>query len=245
MSTSMLVIMLAAAMLLAGCGEQPASPAPAPAPASDDIAIAEPVALFNGQDLTGWEFSGRLNRKKWAVGTAAINPDKKQTLKAEPGGSDLVNTDIVGSDLVTAAHFRDFRLEFEFMLPAEGNSGVYLLGQYEIQVSHEPDADDDMAIGSVPRLIAPLVRVPIEPGRWHKYVIDFLAPRFDTTGAKVKSAKLVRVTIDDTLIHDNVEIPGPTVGALQENVEVRQGPILLQGSHTSVAFRNIILTPKP
>src|SRR5688572_23431633 len=74
----------------------------------------EPIHLFNGKDLTGWEFYGRPGRKKWKVGAAAINPAKKQTLTANPGGSDLVNTDIVGSDLVTTAAFRDFKLEFEF-----------------------------------------------------------------------------------------------------------------------------------
>lgn len=239
-----------AALLLAAChGKEPLPDAsrasPTPTFYGVDAPKSEPLSLFNGKDLSGWTYSRRLNRKKWAVGTAKLNPARKQTLLAEPGGPDLVNTDIVGSDLVTEANFRDFLLEFEFMLPAGGNSGVYLLGQYEIQVSHEPDAEPDMAIGSVPRLLAPKAIATIEPGRWHKYSIDFRAPRFDTAGKKIENARLVRVTIDKLLVHENAEIPGPTVGALVDDKELPEGPIMLQGSHTSVAFRKIILTPRP
>jgi len=212
-------------------------------PPNPPAAPAEPIELFNGKDLTGWSPYGRLQRNRWTVGAAALNHDKKQTLRSEPGGSDLLTTDIVGSDLVTDAKFRDFALSFEFMLPSEGNSGVYLLGQYELQISHEPQADDDMAIGSVPRLVPPRTRVPIEPGKWHKYDIEFRAPRFNAKGEKTANAMLIRVAIDGVVVHENAEIPHETVGAIEEG-ELPEGPVMLQGSHTSVAFRNIVLTPR-
>lgn len=225
-------------LILLGCEK---APAPAPKPA------AQPVVLFNGQDLTGWVHQGRPSRILWKVGRAELDADNRKMHAAE-GGGDLVNTGIVGADLKTERLFRDFNLELEFMLNQEGNSGIFLLGQYELQIKHNPAADanniDDMDIGGICRLVKPRTLAPIEPGKWHKYEIEFRAPRFDAAGRKTANAKLVRVALDGLLLHENAEIPAATLGAILDEQEIPEGPIMLQGSEFPVAFRNIRITPR-
>ena len=66
------------------------------------------------------------------------------------------------------------------------------------------------------------------------------APRFDATGKKVENARFLRVMINDTLLHENVEVSSPTRGALSD-VEVPMGPLRLQGDHGPVAFRHMLV----
>lgn len=226
----------------------PAPPARAPGTPATLPTGAEPIQLFDGKDLSGWTFDGRPKRNFWKVGTASVDPGNEKTLIVDPNGSQLINAGIVGANILTERKFKDFELELEFMVPPHGNSGVFLLGQYELQILHDPKSDPahptDMDIAGVARLVAPKVLAPIIPGHWHTYEIDFRAPRFDATGKKTENARLYRVSIDGVVVHQNVEIPGPTPGALIDDREVPEGPILLQGSEGPAAFRNIILTPK-
>lgn len=244
------IVMFGTTGLQTGCEEQPEPKQPSVSNNASVTSkpVAEPIRLFNGKDLTAWVFERRPSRRHWTVGAATVNPTDEKVLNVEPGGDQLINPKIVGADLRTERTFKDFHLELKFMLPPKGNSGIFLLGQYELQVLHDPAADPanptDMDVGGVARLIAPKVLVPITPGQWHTYAIDFRSPRFDAAGNKTENAKLIRVAIDGTVVHDNVEIPGPTPGSMVENKEVPEGPILLQGSEGPVAFRDIVITPR-
>jgi hypothetical protein len=255
------IALVAVALTIAGCERKEPAPAKAskapvqrPAPESQAqpaaLSASGPIHLFNGKDLTGWKAASANRGPFWRVGTATPDAsDPRKPLTAAPGGDHLINTNIKGADLYTEQKFRDFKLELEFMLPAEGNSGVFLLGQYELQIEHDPSADptspNDMNVGAVPHMLAPRVLAPIVPGRWHTYEIDFRAPRFDTAGKKTENARLIRVAIDGVVLHENAEIPGATLGSLIDDTELPEGPILLQGNHSSVAFRNIVITPRP
>ena len=76
---------------------------------------------------------------------------------------------------------------------------------------------------------------------WQKFTIDFRAPKFDPSGRKIANAKLIKCVLNDQVIHENVEIKGCTGGAM--SAEAATGPLLFQGNHGPVAFRNIKIKP--
>ena len=94
---------------------------------------ADPIEPFNGKDLTGWK-AKHADNTHWAAGTAALNPQNPGELKLAAGSGELVNTKGGGSDLYTEQKFGDGRYEVEVMVPKGSNSGIYLMGEYEIQV---------------------------------------------------------------------------------------------------------------
>jgi hypothetical protein len=150
-------------------------------------------------------------------------------------------------DQRTREDLGDVELHLEFNIlpgkdggppPAEGNSGVYIMDRYEIQIldSYGRKATDNEC-GAVYRKIAPKVNASLPAGRWQTFDITFHAPRFDDKGAKTQS---VRVTLvhNGVKVHDNVEVPGPT-GAASGKKEVAKAPLRLQDHGPPVKFRNI------
>ena len=81
------------------------------------------------------------------------------------------------------------------------------------------------------------------PGQWNTFRIDFQAPRFDGAGKKIASAKFIKVELNGKVIHENVEVPAPTRSALTGK-ERPAGPLMLQGDHGPVAYRNLRITPR-
>ena len=89
--------------------------------------------LYNGKDLTGWKVKGSP-KSKWIIGKAALDEKNPSRLAITEGPSgDLINPDHAG-DLYTEQKFGDGTFEVEFMIPKGSNSGVYLMGEYEIQI---------------------------------------------------------------------------------------------------------------
>ncbi|MBC8218041.1 MAG: DUF1080 domain-containing protein, partial [Planctomycetes bacterium] len=84
------------------------------------------------------------------------------------------------------------------------------------------------------------------PGQWQKYIIDFQAPRFDSSGKKRTGdrgkARLLRVELNDQLLHENLEMDKETPGGVDEK-EAPRGPLMFQGNHGPVAYRNIVVKP--
>ncbi|MEP7373162.1 MAG: DUF1080 domain-containing protein [Chitinophagaceae bacterium] len=169
-----------------------------------------------------------------------------------------------GQDLLSNSSYGDLDLELDYMMAKGSNSGIYLQGRYELQLLDSwsviiPKAGDNGGIyerwddskpegqkgyeGSAPRQNASRA-----PGLWQHIKISFQAPRFNTAGQKTENARILRAELNGVVIQENVELSGPTRGALQ-NTEVASGPLRLQGDHGTVAFRNINLTaydkPKP
>lgn len=130
------------------------------------------------------------------------------------------------------------------MVPRNSNSGVVLLGMYEIQVldsygRDKPKVDD---MGAIYGQFAPEVNASKKPGEWQKLVVEYRAARYDDHGKKVANARLVHATLNDQPIHENVEIKNVTCAFFPDG-ESSTGPLLLQGTHGPVAFRNIRIKP--
>lgn len=200
------------------------------------------ITPFNGKDLAGWKLRGDSKKNKWEVGTSRV--DDKGKLLFEATGKELVNTAGGGIDIYTEQEFGDCLVECEVMVPKGSNSGIYLMGRYEIQILDsfgvkKPGMGDMGAIYSV---AVPKVNACLKSGEWQKYVIDFQAPRFDGK-KKTSNAIFHKVTLNDQVIHEKVEVTkGATGGAL--GGEVPMGPLMFQGDHGPVAFRNVKVTPK-
>ncbi len=135
-----------------------------------------------------------------------------------------------GANLRTDASFTDFRLHIEFRYPKNGNSGVYLRGRHEVQVEDISDVELNAThIGGVYGFLVPNENAAKGPGIWNTYDITLVGRR-------------VTVVLNGkTVIADQV-IPGITGGALDSD-EGAPGPIYLQGDHTTVEYRNVVITP--
>lgn len=203
---------------------------------------------FNGKDLSGWKLRGNAAKHKWSVGVAAIDPAKRNQLvikESTDGKGELVNGNGPGGvDIYTEEKWGDCVIEVELMVPQGSNSGVYVMGEYEVQVldswGREKVGPGD--IGGLYGASAPKVNASKKPGEWQKFVIDFQAPKFEG-GKKVSNAKFVKVTLNDQVIHENVEMKGPTPSGVTGK-EAATGPIMLQGDHGPVSYRNLKVTSK-
>jgi hypothetical protein len=149
-------------------------------------------------------------------------------------------------DIRSKQEFGDCCLHVEFREPLEGggNSGVGVQGRYEVQILNsfgkQPDAH---GCGSFYSQTAPKVVASKPAGKWQTYDIFFRAPRFDADGKVVENARAT-VYQNGVLIHKNQEFKGPT--GIQYDIfkgEEAKGPVVLQGDHDIVQFRNVWVLP--
>ena len=212
----------------------------APARAADE----KPVEPINGIDLSGWKTKGEASKSHWTLGKASLKPTDPAQLEVAPGGKELVNGAGGGVDIYTEQKFGDVYIELEVMVPKGSNSGIYLMGEYEIQVfdSFGKERPTQQDMGAIYSASVPKVNAAKQPGEWQKYEIEFIAPKFDgdkRTGA----AKFVKVVLNGQTIQENVEMKGPTPGGLSGK-EAAIGPLLFQGDHGAAAYRAIKITPR-
>ena len=219
-----------------------------PAPAADE----KPVEPFNGKNLDGWKVRDEKKSKWTAIGAASVDPDKPTELVL--GIADGVNGSIKhltneksgGTDIYTVVKYTDVLVEVEFMIPKGSNSGVYLMGEYEVQIIDSfGKADDKLTpgdMGGIYTAAAPKKNACKKAGEWQKFVIDFQAPKFEGD-KKTANGKFLKVTFNDVVIHENVEVTKSTGGGLTGK-EVATGPLMFQGDHGPVAFRSIKITAK-
>jgi hypothetical protein len=215
-------------------------------------AESETVSLFNGKDLAGWKLRSNNPELKetWkVVSQVRLSPDNAGLLvgTGTGGAADAVmlrGPIKGGSDILTEKEFGDCELSVEFMVPRGSNSGIYLMGQYEIQVLDsygKPDGKLGMGdCGAIYSARVPSVNATKPPGEWQKFEIVFRAPRFQD-GKKVENARFVSVKLNGKTIHEDVEVKGGTGGHI--GPEKATGPLLLQGDHGIVAYRNIQVKP--
>lgn len=203
---------------------------------------AEAKPLFNGKDLKGWHAAPGKDASLWKIGTAGVSPSEPSKLTVTEGGSELIAGD-KGVNLYTDETFTDCILELEFMVPRNSNSGVKMMNLYEIQIldsfGKNPPGNTDC--GAVYKEAAPRVNACRRPGEWQTLLIDFRAPRFDSTGKKVVNAKFVRVVHNGQVIHEDYEIAHGT-NVPKTTPEHPSATLFLQGDHGPVAFRNIRIT---
>lgn len=142
---------------------------------------------------------------------------------------ELVNTP-PGVDLVSTRTFTDFKLHVEVNVPPGGNGGIYLRGRYEVQVQDDyGKAPGNRLMGGIYGQVQPMA-LPARPaGEWQMFDITLIGRR-------------VTVVLNGVTIIASQEIPGITGGAL-DSKEAEPGPLMLQGDHTGIRYRNIRITP--
>lgn len=207
---------------------------------------ADAVNLFNGKNLDGWSLKGDKAKSKWTVGTAKMDEQDNAKLVVKDsaaGKGELVNP-ATGVDVYTSEKFGDCTLSLELMVPEGSNSGIYMLGEYEVQIldsfgKAEVTKGD---LGGIYNTAAPKKNASKKPGEWQTMVIEFQAPRFEGD-KKIANARFLKVVLNGETIHENVEVAGPTPACLTGK-EAPTGPVMFQGDHGPVAFRNIQITPK-
>jgi hypothetical protein len=219
------------------------------------LVLVAPACSDESKLPPGWKLN-RPGKGQWVVGTAEVevkefpkakanDPRTSQKLVAKEGGSDVINLK-PASDLVSEDKYGDCTVELEFMIPKGSNSGVYLMGEYEVQIYDTFDKKGkdpkpgDMA--GIYTFAPPKMFADKGPGVWQKFVIDFQAPKFQGD-KKVANARFLKVTFNDVVIHENVECDKVTPGGLTGK-EMAEGPLMFQGDHGQVAFRNIKVTAK-
>lgn len=178
-------------------------------------AWSNPEPIFNGRNLTGWEFDDPA-KNHWSA--------KDGELRNDTGGANIRTT----------RQFEDFKLHIEYNCPQGGNSGVYLRGRYEVQVEYEPPEKNDEfhAMGSIYGFIAPSASVPKRPGQWETYDVTLVG-------------RTVTVVRDGTKIIDEQQIPGITGGALNSHEGEPGPIYLQGDHTGGLKFRNItIALPK-
>lgn len=210
------------------------------------------LSLMNGSDLSGWHPKERKDDGWFTAGdvrwNAGILPTRLEAAGAA-GGVFVNGRTGRSADLISDATFGDIELYLEFFTPAKSNSGVYLHGLYEVQILDldrptEGNVHDCGAIyqrwidGKGVGGRAPLRKACKPAGQWQSFHIFFRAPRFSSDGRKIANAKFLRVLHNGVLIHENVEVDGPTRAAL-DIPEAERNPLMLQGDHGPVAFRRI------
>lgn len=201
-----------------------------PAPKSTPVP-SDAIVLFDGNDLDQWR-SAQETPARWRLG--------KGYLEVLPGSGAIH----------TAKRFGDVQLHVEWATPMppegkdqdRGNSGVFLMGRYEVQVLDSygnvtyPDGEAAAVYGQYP----PLVDASRPPGEWQSYDIVFRRPRFDATGQLFTPARMT-VFHNGVLVHDNVTLTGPTGHQRRPPYEAHPDrlPISLQDHEHPVRYRNI------
>ncbi len=195
-----------------------------PLPPKPDLSNAKygkPITLFNGKNLDGWKLTNPRQKNGWSVENGVlVNKPVQQKGKRR----------VSYGNLRTVKEFEDFNLTLEVNVPGRGNSGVYLRGIYEVQVSDTYGKGlDSHNMGGIYSRITPAVAAEKPAGQWQTLNMT-LCDRH------------VTVELNGKAIIDNQPLLGCTGGALWSD-EFKPGPIYLQGDHTAVSYRNIVLTP--
>jgi hypothetical protein len=239
---------LAACLLLSGFVSIPYRP----------IRADDWVELAADANFTVWQ----SDRRGWTVAAdVALDAADHKRLTSSPGEGVLVGTGgVTSANLLSRQEFQDVELQLEFFIPAQTNSGVKLNGLYEIQIrdSHgaaKPTGDDcggvypRATLGPRYKLLdagfPPLTNAARTAGEWQTLEITFVAPRFDAAGKKVADARFVHVLLNGQEVQKDVTLRWPTGAAWNTIPEVPRGPLLLQGNHGPIAYRNIKIRPLP
>jgi len=214
------------------------------------VSAAEKVNL-TGSDLSEW----REPTGQWqVVGEVFADPANEKMLSTKPGTGVIINGPKGRtSNLLSKAEFGDVKAHIEFMVSKDSNSGVYFMGRYEIQIydswRKEPEYPGIECGGIYQRWDesrnpkgfeghSPRVNASKPPGQWQTFDVIFRAPRFDETGQKIKNARFEKVIHNGIVVHEDVELTGPTRAGTYNN-EKATGALMLQGDHGPVAYRNI------
>jgi len=208
----------------------PEAPVVTPGKTAHD-APSDAIILFDGKNFSNWE--GDKNQPiGWTMESGAM------VVKGGSGG------------IKTKMGFGDCQLHIEFRTPAEvkgegqgrGNSGIFLMGKYELQVldNYNNKTYVNGQAGSMYKQLPPLVNACRPPGEWQTYDIIFIAPRFYDDG-RLKSQARITVIQNGVLVQNNTTIWGSTeyIGSPVYKKHSDKEPIFLQDHGNPTAYRNI------
>ncbi len=193
---------------------------------------SDAIVLFGGGDLAAWE---------------SADGDAAWTL-----ADDVVTVAPGTGDISTREAFGDVQLHLEWRSPTQiegagqerGNSGVYLMGRYEVQVldSYESRTYSNGQAGSIYKQFIPLVNATRPPGEWQTYDIIFMAPRFESDGTLQRPATMT-VLHNGVLIQNHVTVKGTVeyIGQPQYESHRAKEPLMLQDHSNLVSYRNVWL----
>ena len=207
--------------------------------------------LFDGKSLADWRGQSPDGKHEWLVAEEVLlKPDNPKLFDIKQGEGLFVNSPTGRTaNLYTEYQHGDCQLHIEFVVPQGSNSGVYFMGRYEVQILDSWGATElrygtcggiyarwinEQSVGGYP----PKLNMSKPPGEWQTYDVVFRAPRFDEKGDKIANATFVSMLWNGELVHENAEMEGPTRGPMLKG-EAPKGPLMLQGDHGPVAFRNI------
>lgn len=215
---------------------RPLPPVVDPGPAGPPVPPpSDAVVLFDGRDLAAWE-GAKGGPAAWKVENGYMEVVAKTGL------------------IRTRQGFGDCQLHVEWAAPAvpvghsqeRGNSGVFLMEVYEVQVldCYDNKTYADGSAASLYGQYPPLVNACRKPGEWQAFDIIFHRPRFDAAGAVVSPARFT-VLHNGALVQDNVELTGPTAHKARPPYKAHADrlPLSLQDHGNPVRFRNIWLRP--
>ncbi|MEO6787300.1 MAG: DUF1080 domain-containing protein [Chthoniobacteraceae bacterium] len=187
-----------------------------PAPDLSKMKFGEPIVLFNGKDLTGWRLLNPKADNGWSVADGVL-------MNRIEHGKHFGN-------LRTDREFEDFNLTLETRTQKDSNSGIYLRGIYEVQVAETFGKPlDPHNMGALYSRITPSVAAEKPIGEWQTFDITLVE-------------RHLTVVLNGKTIIDNQPVLGCTGGAMTSD-EMKPGPIYLQGDHTNIDYRNIVLRP--
>lgn len=196
---------------------------------TNDAPPSDAIVLFNGKDLSNWD-----NGERWTVADGVISCGK--------------------GVITTKEKFGDCQLHIEWSAPTEvkgsgqgrGNSGVFMMGKYEIQVldSYDNETYFDGQAGAIYKQTPPMANAMRKPGQWNTYDVFWTAPRFKDDGS-LQSPAYVTLVQNGVLLLNHFELLGDTPfnRPPQYQAHEAEGPISLQDHGNPVRFRNIWVRP--
>jgi hypothetical protein len=181
-----------------------------------------PVALFDNASLDMWGVQFENRPIGWRIEDGAMT---------NAHASELTTRRAAGNNLVSKAKFFDFKIEAEYKLAEGSNSGIYIRGRYELQVLDDPKgtARPDLSHMAIYGRTPPLVQASRPAGDWQTLEAIVVGNR-------------ITVTLNGQRVHDNAVILGVTGGTL-DNDELAPGPLMVQGDHSDVWIRKLVVTP--
>ena len=191
-----------------------------PRPDLAKLKFGTPVPLLNGKDMAGWKAMNEKAPNCWSMADGMLSnrvmgPDGKNRH---------------GTNIRTEAEFEDFNLKTDVRVPQSGNSGIYLRGIYEVQIAETFGKPcDSHNMGALYSRIVPAVAAEKPAGEWQTLDITLVD-------------RHLTVILNGKTTIDNQPVLGCTGGAMTSD-EFHPGPIYLQGDHTDVDYRNMVLTP--
>lgn len=213
-----------------------------------------PFTHIELNDLSGFKPTG----ENWKiVGDVIADRTKRKTITSTTGSGILLNTNDAekNKNLFTPFEHGDIELELDVMVPKGSNSGLYFQSRYEVQIFDswnvkEPKYKDIGAIyqrwdKTAPKGkegyegYPPRVNAAKAPGLWQHLKVIFHAAKFNKSGKKIKNAWFEEVWLNGVLVQENIELSGPTRGGGTNANEKPRGPLMIQGDHGPVAFKNI------